>query len=126
MAGEEIKPEEIQKQIIAAVGHKHPHNDAKAKLEEKRLFGDAVRSERYKTCIHYIQIIGAIILGVTAISVIATRMIYLVLPEKWRWLSADQIHDLDHFMFSGTIGGAITYVGQRAGLLGKKEKEEEN
>ena len=42
---------------------------------------------------------------------LATRIVYMILPLKWQWLSAEQIQQLDHFLFSGFVGGVLTQAG---------------
>jgi hypothetical protein len=97
--------------------------DAKARLEEQRLFGDAKRSERYKSCIHWISVIAIALIGLTIVAVLIARIIHLILPTNRQWLTSEQAHSLDEYLFSGTVGGVLTQAIRK--IQGKKNADSE-
>ena len=97
-------------QINKVAGSGPVQDDVKAKLEEKRLFGEAARRERYQAATHWVIVAGVGMIGIAVVIVLTVRIIHLVLSPSKQWLSAEQIAEIDRFMFSGTMGGVLTSV----------------
>jgi len=79
----------------------------RATLEQKSIEGEHKRQEVIKNIIH-LAIIILICISVISISItILVRIFHLVLPENLQWLTKEQINTIDHFLFSGAIGGFV-------------------
>lgn len=105
---------EIAKQIerVAAATDVSPPDD-KAKLELGKYYRQQRRDETMRSVIHAVLIIAVSLVGLVIVGVLTIRIVFLVLPSKWQWLSEDQITQIDHFLFSGFIGGVLTQAGRK-------------
>jgi hypothetical protein len=119
----QAEPEDILQIIAQAANAARDASlkaDAKAKLEQNRLFGDAKRAERFQSCIHWVTVIGVCSTGITVIAIFIIRAVHLVLPVDHQWMTADQIHAIDTFLFSGFVGSVLTQGVKR--LQGTQDK----
>lgn len=105
---------QIAKQIeLVAAATVTPSSDPKAKQEEDALFRQRKRDENIRTVIHWVLMSATALIGGLIVVVLAVRIVYMVLPIKWQWLTPDQLIQVDHFLFSGFIGGVLTQAGRK-------------
>ena len=81
--------------------------DGEARKEETDLFGDELRHEQKKQVLHTAFLWFIRVAAFVLIIAFVIRMAHFLLPEKYCWLSADQLQGLDKFLFSGTLGGLV-------------------
>lgn len=87
--------------------------DHTAQDELRAKFHDGKRKERVKNVMNWVFIGFIIVASMIAVSVIAIRLIHLVLPAKQQWLTVDQIQGIDKLFFSGAIGGFLVNYFKR-------------
>lgn len=93
----------------------HPKlNDKIAKKELQKKYGEINRSERIKNVLNWVFIIFIVIASTIAIGTVAIRLMHLAFPNKWQWLTAEQIQGIDKLFFSGAIGGFIASYFKKA------------
>lgn len=86
----------------------HPQlNDKIARKELQKKYGEMSRSERIKNVLNWVFVIFIIIASTIAIGTVAIRLMHMGLPQKWQWLTAEQIQGIDKLFFSGAIGGFL-------------------
>ncbi len=71
--------------------------------EQKERFSEHKRGESYKQHIHIIIIIFMWLLGACFASMVLIRAWDFIAPDKWKWLTERQDHDLERIVFSGII-----------------------
>lgn len=92
---------EIQDPVI-------PPIDDKAKKEQDDLFVKRLKMQGQLEGIGHnitIWILRIVVILLIAIGVI--RMLYLVFPCNWKWLTEEQIHKIDEFFIHGTVGALV-------------------
>ena len=77
------------------------------KIARKELQNKYGELNRTKNVLNWVFIGFIIIASAIAIITISLRLGHLALPEKWQWLTSDQIQGIDKLFFSGAIGGFI-------------------
>jgi len=100
--------------------------DDVAKKELGALYLQSKRNEQVKTAVHYIIIIAVLVVGIVIVAALTIRIVYLVLPAKWQWMTTEQIEQLDHFLFSGFIGGVLTQAGRKIVTNYKSDDEDQS
>jgi hypothetical protein len=91
-----------------------PTPDANSEKEQK-LFAspDETRREALKQSIHWGIIIAVRVAAVCVILLFVVRIWHLGSPDKGRWLSAEELQQIDHLLFSGALGGfLVRYLGE--------------
>jgi hypothetical protein len=81
--------------------------DRRAEEEKRANFSDLTRKERVKNVLNWVFIVFIIVASTIAVTVIAIRLVHLILPESNQWLTNEQIQGIDKLFFSGAIGGFI-------------------
>jgi hypothetical protein len=97
--------------VAAATAASPPDDDAKR--ERDILFRQKKRNDRVQEVSHWILVVAVILIGGVMVIALAIRIVYMILPLKWQWLSPEQIQQLDHFLFSGFVGGVLTQAGRK-------------
>ena len=69
--------------------------------EENELF----KSEQKH--IHWIFIGGLWVISVAAALIMLIRAAHFVIPDCWRWLDAENLQNIDKFLFSGLFGAFL-------------------
>lgn len=87
-------------------------DDGLAEDEAKKFSGDAARNEARKQAMHDGVVVFIRVISTLFTIVLAYRISTLVLPDIVR-LSPDRIQEIDRFMFSGVLGGAVTAYVKR-------------
>ena len=82
-------------------------SDKKAELETKKYEGSVKRQEGMKNAIHQVFIVFVYIAFGIFVIVFMARVLHMIFPENWQWLSAEQVQEIDKLIFSGAIGGFI-------------------
>ena len=96
--------------------------DELARQELKTKFsGDDRRAEETKQAFHLGTIWFIRTAAVIVTIIFAVRMMYFVLPTKYRWLSDEQIKSMDEFLFHGTVGGILVAYVKKAVPHAKSE-----
>jgi hypothetical protein len=93
--------------------------DDLSRQEESKFSADATRYDEKKQVIHVAFIWFIRVAAFVMIIVFVVRMVHFILPEKYCWLSAEQIQGLDKFLFSGALGGLV--VGSIKQAFGTKD-----
>ena len=87
--------------------------DAKSKSESDYLKNDKKRQERVKNVFNTIFVCILWIAFVLICFVLTARVIHLIAPDSLRWLSVDDISQIDKFLFSSALGGIVgKYFGR--------------
>lgn len=98
-----------------------PPVDSLAEREVKSLISRARRKEEMEGVAHKIT---KFLLWVTVIIIVVVgvcRLLHLILPEHYQWLSPEGIGKIDEFFIHGTVGAIIVEF-----LRGKISAEKEN
>lgn len=75
--------------------------------EARRLYKDGERHEHVKQNVHRVFICLIWTVSTLAMVVIIIRILHLIMPECWYWLTTENIQQIDKFLFSGAIGGFL-------------------
>lgn len=92
---------------LSAIQEAVPPEDLNALKERDRLYSDHNRHERVRNVINWIFVCFISIVSVVATGVISIRLAHLALPDKWHWLTNEQLQGIDKLFFSGAIGALI-------------------
>ena len=65
------------------------------------------REESTRDNFHALFIVGLRVVGISLIVIFLARMLHIILPEAWHWISKDGIQEIDRMLFSGAAGGLI-------------------
>lgn len=81
--------------------------DKKANQELEHFLKRNKRQEEMESISHRITIfiLWAVIITLTITGLL--RISHLVLPDKWRWLTTEQLTSIDEFFVHGTIGAIL-------------------
>lgn len=94
--------------------------DTKSDKEEKYILtADTRRKEAIREVFNRIFVIVLWVAFVLIFIVLIARIVHLIFPEKWRWLKADDIAQMDKFLFSSALGGVLGKYFNTA--IGKSE-----
>jgi hypothetical protein len=97
--------------------------DDLARQELKTKFsGDERRAEETKQALHWGIICFVRTAAVIVTVIFAVRMAYFVLPSGCRWLTDEQVRNMDDFLFHGTIGGILGMYLKKS-LQSSRDKE---
>ncbi len=95
-------------------------DDGQAKQEEKNWPDEeALRGQRNKNdllwlkCYGVIVVLVAIFVTVLFVSSIGIWAFNYLMPEKWHWLSPEQLSKIQSILFSGGLGGIVTSIVQK-------------
>ena len=82
--------------------------DEKANQESRDLVARSKRDRREQNAVHwsFIIILAVIVVGFGA--AIMTRVLHLVLPERYCWLDDDHLKRINEFIMTGGIGGTVS------------------
>lgn len=70
------------------------------------------RNETTRSTFHSLFIMGLRVVGISLILIFVVRVLHIILPESWHWMSSTTIQEVDKMMFSGAVGAAIIkYLG---------------
>lgn len=82
--------------------------DEKTKAKIKKI----LRDDRFDSAIDFIFLLGLRLIAFMALLMFIVFSLHYILPQPYRWLNEKDLEQLKQFLFSGTIGGAITYLGK--------------
>lgn len=66
------------------------------------------RDESTRHNFHRIFIWGLRVVGISLIVMFVVRVLHIILPESWNWLTSQSLQDIDRMLFSGAAGGLLT------------------
>jgi|GEM_PF-2457813 len=79
-----------------------PPSSRRSKKELEELYGNQT-----STALHYVRICFIWLGAIIGIGAVLMRLVLLFLPSDCRWLSPDEIGDIDKFLFSGLVGAIV-------------------
>jgi hypothetical protein len=90
-----------------------PPGDKQARKEERGLAGNRrIRLNRTENIVHWAKIVIIIIFVLVFIAAVVCRILHLFLPAGKKWLSLEEVANIDEFFIHGTIG-AIVYEAMK-------------
>lgn len=87
-----------------------PHNtiaDTTSRLEADKLFKQHRRDTRKYGAINWCFIVFVWVCLISVGAVILIRILHMVLPSTWCWLTKEQLSNMSDFFFDGGIGGIV-------------------
>ena len=78
---------------------------------------DEIQAAQKQRTWHAVVVWGLRIVAVCLAVMFIIRVLHLLLPESWLWLSEAQLSKLNDLLFGGAIG---TIVGKQVDLIGRK------
>ncbi|MDP9078647.1 MAG: hypothetical protein M3O71_14545 [Bacteroidota bacterium] len=94
--------------------------DNKANLEYKDLFHKHIRDKRRFGAINWCFIIFVWICLISVGGIIVIRILHMLLPSKYCWMTKEQLSGMNEFFFDGGVGGLV--VGFLKSSIIDKEK----
>ena len=78
-----------------------------SRFEKDRLKKKLKRDDAQKGTLHYIFLCGAWIAFLIAVVIVTVRVAHFVLPDCQRWLTTEDISNIDKTLSSGFLGALI-------------------
>lgn len=107
---------QIDLNLIEPPAQPTPVNNARAKIEEEKLFGDSKREQELKQTIHTAIKVFIWFLISIGFLLAFVRAIHFIIPEKFFWLNSNQLQNLDtiaKYLISSAVGGLfIKYINK--------------
>jgi hypothetical protein len=97
------------------------HPDTKANLEAEKLFKKHRRELRRFGALNWCFIVLVWVCLISVGGIIIVRILHMILPDKYCWLTKEQLSNMSEFFFDGGIGGIV--VGVLKSNIIDKEKE---
>lgn len=91
----------INKSFIATTFNLKP--DKRAEQEVQFWLNDGERGDKFKHTIFQIVRIGLWVVGIIMLAIIIVLAWHFLTPKCWRWLSPDELHNLERILFSSVI-----------------------
>ena len=86
---------------------KQPKPDRKAEQEENDIVNKGKRDGQFKNHVHLAKLSFIWVCFACVVALVLGKSILLILPTKERWLTPDQISNLNEFFTDGSIGGLV-------------------
>jgi hypothetical protein len=104
-----------RERVKSAVADKDDNDpEYAAKLAEGRAKAAEIdRNDGMQTHLHRISVLGVWVIGLLIVAGVSTWLYHFIVPTDWRFLSSEQIEDLQKILFSGFVGGALTNGSKR-------------
>lgn len=65
------------------------------------------RDESTRENFHRLFILGLRVVGFSLIVIFLARMLHIIMPESWHWITKEGIQEIDRMLFSGAAGGLV-------------------
>ena len=101
-----MKTEDEQPISNDAIDFDFPEQVKTSQDELKRLFDENKNRHRHK-----LFIIALWVVFLSAMLLLFTRILHLIFPDDWRWLTHEDLQSMDKLLFSGTIGSILGKYG---------------
>lgn len=75
--------------------------------EENGRWNDFRRAQRFKETLHWIAIVGICVFALILLAAIVSFFIHMLLPERFHYLSANQLSSINTFITSGVVVGLV-------------------
>ncbi|TFL16018.1 hypothetical protein [Jannaschia formosa] len=79
------------------------------KLKDAKTWADAAWARSYG----FVVIILLVVFSVLFAGSLLAWSLHYLLPESWHWLSDEQLSKIQSVLFSGSLGGVLSFVAQK-------------